>query len=135
MGNIYDPTDAFVPCHWCRAHPGPVRGLRAVATFRGHLVLDWCAPAGAAAQFYRIERTREGRHYETLLEQPFPWCCLKDAPPKEPWFYRVTAVNARGAGEARKVYFFQRFGNGKSRLLAVPVRPGLRVVINELMPA
>jgi hypothetical protein len=132
MGNIYDLTDSFVPQICCRARPGPVRGLRAVASARGDLVLEWRPPAGAAARFYRVERTREGRDYEAVLETKIAWCCIKDAPPKAPWFYRVTAVNERGAGTAERVYFFQRFGKGHSRLLPVPVRAGLHVVINEL---
>lgn len=136
MGHIYELTgSSFVPRAGCRARPGPVRGLRAVATFRGHLVLEWRSPAGAAAAFYRVERTREGHNYETLIETQSTWVCLKDAPPKEPWFYRITGVNARGAGKARKVYLFQRFGNGRSRLLPIPVRPGVRVNIYELVPA
>jgi hypothetical protein len=135
MGNISDIVESTPARILRRARPGPVRGLRAVATHTGKLVLEWKAPAGAAAQSYRVERTREGRDYELVLETEIPWCCIKDAPRKEPWFYRVTAINERGAGRAKLVYFFQRAGNGRSRLVPVPVLPGLKVVISELFRA
>jgi hypothetical protein len=132
MGHLYDLADSFTPRNFCRAVPGPVRQLQARSSFRGTLTLQWRPPAGGGAERYRVERTRDGRVYETLAELTGEWCCLKNAPGREPWFYRVTAVNARGAGRAKRVWFFQRAGNGQSRLLPVPVHANLQVNICEL---
>ena len=131
MGHLYDLADSFTPRNFCRAVPGPVRQLQARASFRGNLTLQWRSPAGGRVNCYRIERTRDGRVYETLAEITGEWYCLKNAPARESWFYRVTAVNARGAGRAKHVWFFQRAGNGQSRLLPVPVIANVQVNICE----
>jgi hypothetical protein len=116
MGQLHELelAETFKPPLFNRRVPGPVRQLTAVANHRGHLVFQWRPPAGGRAAFYRVERTREGRDYEAVLETDTGWCYIKDAPWHEPWFYRVSAVNARGAGRAKQVWFFQRAGNGKS---------------------
>ena len=132
MGYIYELAETFTPQPFRRAVPGPVRGLNAVASHRGDLVLQWRAPAGSPVDFYRVERTREGRDYETVLTTATGWGCIKNSPWREPWFYGVIAVNARGAGRANLVWFFQRMGNNRSRLLPLAVVPGLRVQICEL---
>jgi hypothetical protein len=135
MGYIHDLSEPFTPQHFCRAVPGPVRHFSARTDHWGSLVLEWNPPVGGGTvSFYRLERTREGRVYETLAELTERKHCLEDTPPHEPWFYRIVGVNARGAGRAERVWFFQRFGNGRSRLLPVPVRPGLRVGISVLEP-
>lgn len=135
MGHLYELADSFTPRNFCHAVPGPVRHLQARSSFRGNLTLQWRPPAGGRVNCYRIERTRDGRVYETLAEITGEWYCLKNAPGREPWFYRVTAVNARGTGRAKQVWFFQRVGNGQSRLLLVPVIPGLRVEICDFIRA
>lgn len=53
---------------------------------------------------------------------------------RDPWFYRVTAVNSCGSGRATMAWFFQREGNGSGLLMPVPVRPGLRVNTRKLEP-
>ena len=138
MGYLID-LDSPTPV-LCTVHrvPGPVRLLMATDRYRGNLFLEWKPPRGVMVQGYRIERTREGRRYELLRETQAPECYLVNLPPGEPWFYRVTAFNARGAGRARQVFFFQRgyrLSSGRfveNRLMRVPVVPGLRVDICEL---
>ena len=97
------------------------------------LDLTWRPPAGGGPVLrYRIERTREGRVYEVMKE----WrrCEFFFSPePGEPWFYRVTAVNERGAGRARFVIFFCRVSrDGHAILQTIPVLPGVRITISEL---
>ena len=99
---------------------------------RGLLRLEWRRTGGA--DFYRIERTRDGREYECLGETRDTGFFHRVTVCRDPWFYRVTAVNCRGGGTARMVWFFERRGNGRNCLRAVPVRPGLRVNIYEAMP-
>ncbi|MDD5141773.1 MAG: fibronectin type III domain-containing protein [Verrucomicrobiales bacterium] len=131
MGYLHELMPNFTMPTFCRAKPGPVRRLYAGTNSHGRLFLHWLPPAGGRADFYRIERTRDGQAYELVAELKGIWFCLADAPLHEPWFYRVVAVNARGIGRAKCVWFFQRAGNGKSRLLLVPAIPGLVVNICE----
>ena len=133
MGHLYELADDITPRIFNRAVPGPVRSLRAIVLPGGSLSLQWCAPRGAAVSFYRVERTREGRVYESVLETKNETCFIKAAPLGEPWFYRVTAVNARGAGNFKKVYLFQRTSERRSRVMPVAVVPGLRIHIWELI--
>ena len=129
MGQLHELTENFTPVTFCRAKPGPVRRLMAHANFRGKLILQWQRPRGSRVLFYRIERSRDGRAYELVAETPVEWFCWNDAPRGEPWFYRVVAVNVRGAGREKCVWFFQRIGNGKSRLEFIPLVPGLSISI------
>jgi len=134
MGHLYELTPDFTPRNFCHAKPGPVRRYAAQATTRGGLCLQWHPPAGGRAEFYRIERTRDGHDYETVGETTETCFHYRDPERGEPWFYRVTAVNGRGGGAARLVWFFLRRGNSRGCLLPVPVRPGLRVNICSLEP-
>jgi hypothetical protein len=122
---LHEYTDELIPFFCHRAKPGPVRRLDAHANFRGSLFLQWRPPRGSRVLYYRLERSRDGHAYEPVAEITGEWFCLNDAPRGEPWFYRVVAVNVRGAGREKCVWFFQRAGNGKSRLEFVPVLPGL----------
>ena len=81
---------------------------------------------------YRIERTRDGRAYEWLVETVEKWFVLPPVAFHDGWFYRVSAFNARGQGSAEWVYFYLRRRN--PILQIVPVRAGLRVNICELIP-
>ncbi len=95
-------------------------------------MLRWKPPTGGGSVTgYRIERTREGRAYEWLGETKHPVFFVKNVPADEPWFYRVTAFNARGSAACRLVWLFRRTSSGKRLLLPVVVRPGLRVTIWE----
>lgn len=108
---------------WCRPTPD------------GALLFAWRPPPGRTrVDGYRLERTREGRDYETLLETRNEHASLPPVALNDPWFYRLSAFNARGQGPARRVFFFLR-RERNSMFLRVPVRPGLRVVINEFLPA
>jgi hypothetical protein len=133
MGYIHDLTEPFTPPNFCRARPGPVRTPQALAPITGSLILQWRPPAGSRVAFYRIERTADGHAYETLAEVFGQRFCLRDAPLREAWFYRVTAVNARGAGRAKCVWFFQRVGNRRSRLMFVPVMHNVCISICQLV--
>ena len=137
MGMLID-LDSPVPRPTVRRLPGPVRDLEAVQSSCGKLVLRWKPPRGVWVSGYRVERTREGRGYERLGELSEGWF-LVDPPSGEPWFYRVTAVNARGAGRAKLVFFYccgDRFVRGGHNLapmlMPIAIVPGLRVQINEL---
>lgn len=132
MGHLYDLAEPFAPPNFCRARPGPVRALKAFAPI-GCLFLEWRPPAGGRVAFYRIERTADGHAYETLAEISGQRFCLRDAPLDGGWFYRVTAVNTRGAGRAKCVWFFQRVGNSRSRLHFVPILPNVCVSICDLV--
>jgi len=125
MGYLHELTENFTPATFCRTKPGPVRRLDARANHRGNLFLQWQRPRGSRVLFYRLERSRDGRAYEPVAEITGEWFCLNDAPAGEPWFYRVVAVNVCGAGREKCVWFFQRRGNGQSRLEFIPVLPGL----------
>lgn len=101
----------------------------------GGLAFAWQGPPGRTpVDGYRVERTRDGRDYEPVAEIQRQDFVL--APPafNAPWFYRLCAFNARGQGPAKWVFFYLR-RRRNSMYLRVPVRPGLRVVINEFLPA
>jgi len=114
-----------------RARPGPVRKLDARPGVPGTLVLYWQPPAGGRVVGYRIERTREGRVYEPVGEVRNPIFFVRDAPFDEPWFYRVTAFNARGVGGCRLVWLYRRSEHAKPLIVPVVVVPGLRVTVCE----
>ena len=89
---------------------------------------------------YRIERTKQGREYERIGETEDLEFTIASPTPGDRWFYRVTAFNPRGAGRARMVYFYRRPNRLRPRgllqprlLQAVPVIPGMRVQICELV--
>ena len=95
-------------------------------------MLRWKPPVGGACiTGYRIERTREGREYETLGETQRPIFFVKQVALDEPWFYRVTAFNARGPGGFRLVWLFRPSSDGKILLTPIAVLPGLRMDICE----
>jgi len=97
------------------------------------MLLEWRAPAEAArAWFYRVERTWEGRRYQTLAETQKESYLVRKPSLRKPWFYRVTAVNERGAGRARLVWFLYHRRLGQTMRVPIPVIPGLRVNIYEL---
>ena len=133
MGHIYDLAEPFTPPNFCRARPGPVRASEALAPVTGSLILKWRPPAGGQVDYYRIERTADGHAYETVAETSQCRFCLRDAPLDGGWFYRVTAVNVRGAGEAKCVWFFQRLNKVRSRLHFVPILRGVCVNICDLV--
>ena len=132
MGHQYDLEQPFVSPHFVRARPGPVRRLNAWFHSPGTLMLRWKPPAGGGGVAgYRIERTREGRAYEWVGETKHPIFFVKELPVDEPWFYRVTAFNARGQGGSRLVWLFRWTSDDKLSLLPIAVIPGLRVTIWE----
>ena len=110
MGQLHELTEPFTLLMYQRARPGPVRMFTAKSGTRGRLLLEW-RPA-ARAQFYRIERTREGRDYVLLDETRETFFYLVNIPLHDKWFYRVVAVNSRGAGKAKLVWFFERRATG-----------------------
>lgn len=132
MGHLCELFELMPPPRSHAARPGPVRRLAAKIGNAGRLVLEWRPAAGADR--YRIERTREGRHYELLGETQGTWFCHREIVWRDPWFYRVIAVNSRGCGRAKIVWFFERRGKGGDLLLPIPVRPGLRITIGTLVP-
>jgi len=83
---------------------------------------------------YRLERTREGRSYEELAVTEAMGLAWQIADRKEGWFYRVSAFNARGQGPACWVFFYLPRPRDPI-FVRVPVKPGLRVNISELLPA
>lgn len=116
--------------------PGPVRKLDAVECSRG-LVLRWLRPIGSRVDGYRIERTREGRIYEPVVETTDTLFLVLRPPLREPWFYRVRAWNARGEGGYKGVFLYERRGwrprtGRRGWLQYVAVIPGLRVTITDL---
>ena len=118
--------------------PGPVGQLFAAET-RGTLLLRWSPPRGAQVESYLIERTREGRDYEQVAETDQTQWLLRRPRLGESWFYRVRACNAQGSGDCKAVYLYQRRGwsrqTGRGSVLQyVPVIPGLRVNVCELVP-
>lgn len=93
-------------------------------------MLRWKRPAGGTfISGYRIERTREGRNYETLGETGRLVFYVRNIPLDDPWFYRVTAFNIRGDGGARLVWLFRQSSSGEILLLPIAVVPDLRVNI------
>ena len=95
-------------------------------------MLRWKPPAcGAFITGYRIERTREGREYEPLGETKRMVFFVEGVAFDEPWFYRVTAFNARGTGRFRLVWLFRQSRSGKPMLMPIAAVPGLRVSIWE----
>lgn len=119
--------------------PGAVHQFSAREGQRG-LVLHWLPPVRSRVEGYRIERTREGRHYEPVAETTETRLLVPRPPLREPWFYRVRAWNAQGEGGFRGVYLYQRRGWSRrtgsgSVLQYVAVIPGLRVTVSEQVPA
>ena len=95
-------------------------------------MLRWKPPAGGAfITGYRVERTREGREYETLGETRHPVFYVKNVALDEPWFYRVTAFNRRGQGGFRLVWLFRPSSNGQILLTPIAALPGLSMDICE----
>ena len=90
----------------------------------------WQCPPGRV-DGYRLERTRDGKGYEAIAETEAEGIGLPPVASDDGWFYRVSAFNSRGQGPARWVFFYLRRRRDPI-FLRVPVRPGLRVVINEL---
>ena len=139
MGNIFDLDSPTRIAGFARRVPGPVRRLDAGPLPGGTLLLRWKAPLGGTfITAYRIERTREGRDYELLGETTRKVFFVRNPPVGEPWFYRVTAFNARGAGGFRLVWLFRRGdrfipgGQNQNDLLTpIAVVPGLQVNIWE----
>jgi hypothetical protein len=131
MGHLYDLTENFVPLIFRRARPDQLRGFIGTALRHGGLHLRWRRARGA--DFYRIERTRSGRDYEWLGETEETCFFYREMVLHDRWFYRVTAVNSRGAGDFRMVCFHERRGNGKGYLVHVPARRGLRVTVGWLV--
>ncbi len=118
-----------------RQAPAAVSVLWCRPTRAGGLMFAWQRPRDRVAiAGYRVERTRDGRDYETLAETRGLGLALPPVALDEPWFYRVSACNGRGQGRARWVFFFLRRRH-RPLFLRVPVRPGRRIVINELLPA
>lgn len=120
----------------CRAPrlPGAVAELSCAPTRTGKLLFTWQPPRGGLlVDGYRIERTRDGRDYEPLAETETKNWVLPPVSFNDGWFYRVTAFNARGQGPARWVFFYLR-RRRDSIFVSVPVKPGLRVNISELVP-
>lgn len=116
-----------------RRVPGPVRGLQCRAARSGRLMFEWQSPAGGTpVDGYRIERTRDGHAYERLAETTGQWFMSPPAAFHDGWFYRVTAVNACGQGSAAWVNYYLRRRRDPI-LQLVPVRPGWRVKVCELM--
>jgi hypothetical protein len=116
-----------------RRVPGAVTGLWYRGTRAGGLMFAWQCPSGATPlDGYRTARTREGREYEWVAETTAESFVLPPVALNDGWFYRVTAFNERGEGPARWVYFFLRRRRDPI-LQLVPVRPGLRVTISELL--
>lgn len=137
MGNIFDFDSPAKMSGFAPRVPGSVRKFNAVATPRGDLVLRWKPPRGASVTAYRIERTREGREYEPVGEVTEGFFVVNPSP-GEPWFYRVTAFNARGSGGFAWVAFFRRGDrflrggqNRDSLLHHIPVKPGRQVNVWE----
>jgi len=131
MGQLYELANELTPRTFQRAKPGPVRRFNVRATREGMLTLEWQRTANA--DFYRLERTREGRVYEWLAETQGTCLMYRASALRDPWFYRVTAVNHRGVGGTRMVWFYERRGREGNCLMPVPVRPGLRVNISVLL--
>jgi hypothetical protein len=69
--------------------------------------------------------------YEPVGEARNPIFFVKCAPLDEPWFYRVTAFNARGSGGCKLVWLYRRPMRGKPLIVPVVVVPGLCVTVCE----
>jgi hypothetical protein len=140
MGIQFDSAPA--PVHFVRRVPGPVRHLNATEQLGGALHLHWEPPGGMTRiEGYRVERTRDGHDYEHLGDTVARQFTITNPVPGEPWFYRVTAFNVRGVGRAKRVFFHRRARRLRPRgpilramLLPIPVIPGRRVGISELVP-
>ncbi len=140
MATIYDlEYPATVP-HFTTRRPSSVYRLDGQCWFSGNLLLRWQPPRNRApVSGYRIERTPDGKTYETIGETRN--CEFEVIPePGEVWFYRVTAWNGRGATRSNTVCCFRaadRLGlNGppvKSLLQHFPFKPGLTITVCELV--
>ena len=135
MNDVLSDLDVAAP--WLtrrvRRVPGVVTDLWCRAPRSGRLLFTWQAPAGGVpVDGYRIERTRNGHAYEPVGETVEKNFVLPPVPFNDGWFYRVSACNARGQGPAEWVYFYLRRRRDPI-LQIVPVRPGLRVDISELI--
>lgn len=134
MGQLVDLDSSSPQFVFTRRVPGPVRRLQATVSSRGHLVLQWLPPAGGCAARYRIESTREGKHYKLIGETDTEWFCVHNVPQRESIFYRVVAVNNRGIGRCKLLWFCQRRGGNKSLLMPIVPLPGVRLNICEFIP-
>ena len=134
-----DPImDLEVAAPWLlrsRRLPCAVTQLWCLATRAGGLMFAWHpSPACEMIDGYRIERTREGRAYEEIAETRNESFVLPPVPFNDGWFYRVSAFNERGQGDARCVHFYLRRRRDPI-LQYVTVIPGLRVNICEFVRA
>ena len=115
--------------------PGAVSVLWCQPTRAGGLMFAWQPPAGRTrVETYRIERTSNGREYEWIADTTEQGIAVSPLGFDDGWFYRVTACNSRGQGPARWVHYYLR-RHRDSILQRVPVKPGLRVNICELIPS
>jgi len=144
MGLLAELETVSPPRSFVRRRPGPIRRLSAGEQRHGDLRLVWQAPTGdTPVTGYRVERTREGRHYELLGETTWTHFTVPRPARRDPRFYRVTAFNLRGGGRAKLMWFFERrlrhwrpgrhHDPGMSLSQRIPVAPGLRVSMNELV--
>lgn len=139
MGTQIELDSHPAPIHFVRRPPGSVRRLNADENRDGSLKLSWEAPSGVTrVDGYRIERTPEGQTYELIGETSERDFTIAQAVPGEPWFYRVTAFNLRGAGEAKQVFFHRRAcrlhprgPNLECISMPIPIIPGVQVNISE----
>lgn len=139
MGTQIELDSSPAPIHFVRRPPGSVRRLNAAENRDGSLKLFWEAPSGITrVDGYRIERTPEGQTYELIGETQALEYTIARPVPGEPWFYRVTAFNRHGAGDAKLVFFHRRACRLHPRgpdleciSIPIPVIPGVRVNISE----
>jgi len=135
MNELFLDLEIVAPWVWQapRHVPGAVQALWCRPTRSGGLMFAWQRPLGHV-EAYRLERTRTGKEYEEIVMTQTEGTALPPVPLNDGWFYRVSAFNSRGMGPARWVFFFLR-RRRDSIFLRVPVRPGLRLGINELVRA
>ena len=132
-----DPImDLEVAAPWllrARRLPSAVTQLWCGAARAGRLMFSWHpSPASEMIDGYRIERTRNGHAYEQIAETRNTSFVLPPVPFNDGWFYRVSAFNERGQGDASGVYFYLRRRRDPI-LQYVAVIPGLRVDIYEFV--
>ena len=142
MGYQIDLDSPVFPTRTNRCRPGPVQKLNGVAGHRGHLILQWSPPRGGGlVSGYRIERTKDGKTYETIGETAIGWFSVP-AVPGEIWFYQVAACNARGVTRStwivcyRATDRFVRGGHNEETLLMhIPVMPGVCFTVCDFGPS
>lgn len=106
-----------------------------------NLMLRWQPPRNRApVSGYRIQRTPNGRTYETIGKtRNCEFQVITE--PGEMWFYRVTAWNRRGSTRSDSICFFRaadlkglKGPRMKSLLQHFPVMPGVTITVCELVP-